>query len=387
MHEFRGHTAGVTTVSFSVDDRTIISAGDDGTIRLWDVATGAQRGVHMGHDGRAWTLAISPDGGTIASAGRDRTVKLWDTVAPDEPPRLPIPEPASLGFLPDGQTLLTLEMGRQPSIARWNTRSGSYRGRSQLDVIGGTHSASAFSADGRSLAIAHRDGAITLWDATTGLRRGAPAWPSGGVKSLELSPEGRDILIYNDKSVFSLVNLASRIAVPFPGSAPRSAQFTQTGELMTLDAEGTVLRWDPRTGRTRPIRLERPRHFTFAALSPDLRHLAAAEPYSNEILVWPLEPPGRRVTLKGHASIGNGPLAFSPDGKTLASAGRDETVKLWGVATGEELLTLEGYRGPIGILRFSPDGKSLATLSGTGADRPGEIILWRAAADDAVSSE
>ena len=55
--------------------------------------------------------------------------------------------------------------------------------------------------------------------------------------------------------------------------------------------------------------------------------------------------------------------------------------------TGEELLTLEGFRGPIWLLRFSPDGHALATFSGTGVDNPGEIRLWIAAEDEPYSTE
>ena len=101
---------------------------------------------------------------------------------------------------------------------------------------------------------------------------------------------------------------------------------------------------------------------------------------SRKIQVLSMETLALQKEFAGHRD-GQSELTLSPDGNTLASAGLDQTVKLWDVATGEELLTLDGFRGPIWSLRFSPDGKALATFSGTGPNKPGEIRLWLAAED------
>ena len=383
IHEFKGHTEGATTAVFSADDQTIISAGDDNTIRFWDVAARRPRGVHTGHTARIWNLAPSPDSQIIASASRDGTVKLWDFEAPGDHIKLAVDEPVSFGFEPDSRTLLTLEAMNRLRIARWDARTGEVIGRIPLEMTGGGPASSAFSNDGKVLATADLDGSVILWDTTTGGRHGGVQVPPAFSNYLEFSPDGRYLLMEDLSRRHLIWDIESRrlIPVPEPNVAPGHKSpgmaFAPSSELLVLIEVNSLVGWNPSSGQTRQILRRHPRYMDHFVVSADGRSLVADEPMAPQMNLWSIETGERRKDLSGHVGGATRPRAFSPDGKSLASSGADRTVKIWDVATSEELLTLEGFSGPVQCCRFSPDGRILATISSGAPGYHTELFLWR----------
>jgi WD40 repeat protein len=74
----KGHSASVNSVAYSPDGKTVASGGGDGTIKLWETATGKEHATLQGHTHYATSVAYGPDGKTLASGSDDKTIKLWD---------------------------------------------------------------------------------------------------------------------------------------------------------------------------------------------------------------------------------------------------------------------------------------------------------------------
>ncbi len=382
LREFTGHAGGLFAVAFTADDQTLITAGDDGSIQLWDVANGTHRGSHQGHTGRIWNVAISGDGRTIVSAGRDGNVMLWDIPLPCAHQKLPIAEPVAIGFSADSRALLVLELeppaGQQPMqrayVAHCNSFSGLLQKRTRLDGVG-IVGASLFSADGQLLAIANPQGSMTIWDVETGQRHGTVTVPSQS-QPRQFSPEHRYLLTRDQHGQsWRLCDLVSLQDLSLPWEKLITAILTPSGAVLGVRADGTVSEWDPGSGQTRTV-CSSPRQLCDdLAISTDGMTFASAVPQASGIHLFSTKNFESIVTLHGHTH-GTGPLAFTPDGKSLASSGADRTIKLWDVATGEELLTLGKLAGTITMICFSPDGKTMANLRSRSMIGPNEVLLW-----------
>jgi WD40 repeat protein len=280
-----------------------------------------------GHTGYSWALAFRPDGGALASVSDDRSVRLWDTSSGKCTTIIPghARQMTHVAFFPDGKTLATAGWGDDGSVRLLDVATA--RTTATLRSANRGVTSLAVSPDGKWIAFpsgAHDDPAIRLWDVATGTVSATLPGTSG---ALVFSPDGK--------------------VLATSGKAP---------EDVTL--------WDVATRKVTMTFRGHTETAQSAVFSPDGRTLATCGDW--KVRVWDVQT-GKAITvLRGDSRIGS--VSFSSDGRVLASGEVDGPVRLWDIASGRVTAALPG-RTPVA---FSPNGKVLAT----GSENRNTILLW-----------
>jgi WD40 repeat protein/beta-lactamase regulating signal transducer with metallopeptidase domain len=379
------HGGDVTFVAFGPGGKTLITAGQDNTVRLWDLTDGKElrrfakpapaalkplpKGdkpadekaatdaiVAMmaggGNNRGSFSVAVTPDGKTLAAAGGN-IVQLWEVESGKELRRLEAPAGglAGLLFSPDGRTVAARVA--DGTLVVWSAETGKEirqikpAPRPQENgivlILGNDDTpppGMAFTPDGKTLVAAATDykkdeeiHSVKFWEIATGKETRRIAVPdNAGVASVAVTPDGK-VLAYGAGNVVHLcdTDTGKELRSLKNGNA-LSLAFTPDSKKLAVRNRNRVRLWETESGK-------------------ELYQLAGGEVRAAGGI---LALPGGFTGPEGRA------VAISPDGKQLASAA-GSSVRLWETDSGKELPLLEGHRRAPSAIRVVADGKSVVS--------------------------
>jgi WD40 repeat protein len=390
----RGHTGPINMLAFSPTSEKLIlaSAGEDGSVRLWDVEQRQPIGAPLtGHTAGVRVVAFDPSGQWLASAGNDNQLILWNVATAQLAQQVKLNSDGwSLAFSPDGKILAVGE--RDGMIELRDATTLALLGAPLAGHTGPVMSL-AFSFSGDTLYSGGWDKLIRAWEVSTRLAQGGPLSANGQVTTLDTSAGG--YFVSGDTAY--QVNLWKDDLTLFgPASVPPRGRLLRAGFFATDEAEGLtyasanndLATWRWATNETLQPLLGYEGPIDSAAFAHRPEGLVYATSSGDTITIWAAEvekqlPPG--LNLVAPASVTS--VDFSPNGQTVAAGYSDGQVQLWdakaGAVQGAPLLGQTGAVTDVAILdvAFSPDGNLLATAS---ADHT--VRLWRVADGQPVGS-
>ncbi len=310
---FRDYKQSVLALAFTADGKTLATAGGTppGEVVLWDAKT-TQRRITLKDPGILYALDFSPDGKLLAGCGMK--VLAWNGAAP----------PLTAGC-----------------AGIWDAVTGKelFAQGDQLDP----YSSVAFSADGKTVAMAGSDRTVAIWETRTGKVHRILTGHKGKVLDVAFAPDGKT--------------------------------------LATAGADCTVKIWNLTRGKVQATLEGHKTPVLAVAFAPDGRTLVSGggtydDEGKGELKLWDVASGKEKANSSGHP-VPVLTVAFSPDGKTFASGSRDGTVKLWDADKAREKWTQKAAMN-LTKVRFSPDSKLLATADGTGdlILSSGQVRLW-----------
>jgi len=414
----------VTAVAYSPGGKTLAASYQDGTIRLWDIAShrlistaswgGAALALAFTGGGKTleiagpaavgvWDLAnqatiaaqplagvtggrsvaFSPDGTTLATGGDDGNVRLWNTATQQEigaPMSSDLKPVEAVAFSPDGTAVAAATS--DGTVQLWNTATQQEAG-TMMAVGSAAIQALAFSPGGKFLAVGGDDGNVGLWDVATQSQVGATMATGAPVAALSFNASGTTLATAESDGATELWSLATQeqtgaaLAAQGAGNVSALAFSPSASVLATGGGNGTIELWN-QVGfhqSSAPIATGTPESPAASGGHPPAVHsrggILAVSGSRGTVRLWnaltrrPIGSP-----IASHHSVTG--LALSPDGKILAVAA--DGLQLWSTATGQRIggpLPAADAGGPVA---FSPDGSLLAAI---GTD--GEARLWKVA--------
>jgi WD40 repeat protein len=378
LHTFTGHKQGSMGLTYTPNGASLVSGSADGTIKIWDTATGQERYTLPANSSWINAFALNPDGRALLSASGDHTIKLWDfSISGNQewfafpgltciPPRAISPDMKYMAIAP-GQVLskqFIKDLGLPPWIDIYELTSSGAREVRKINT-GYDQFRATYSRDfSRAIITGPETQGIRIFDMATGQElkwidtseTDIPDKPSNHPFAVDLSPDDNRIAIGYLNGMALIWDLATGqmlYTLTSPDAPISMVQFSPDGTLLAIGTgrllqDSRVRIWDL-TSKTviAELRTDNP-WFIF---SSDGKTILIAQ--ENTAILYDLKTFQPVYTFHGHSNVLDG-MAFSPDGRYLATQDIGRVIKIWETETRKEILTFTGV-GPW----FTPDSKHL----------------------------
>jgi len=393
VRELRGHTDAIYNAQFSRDGRMLLSAGDDGTARVWNVADGTAI-VLRGHDDDVYRARFSPDERSVATASLDGSVRLWQI------------DSSGARVLREGDDILDMQVegdlamiSTKSGIARWNLATGARESlfekqgmttgvpspSGEMIAVPGPHwtlelrrrsgaplalrghedfiTHVEWSRDSKQLYSGSLDGTLRKWDLVTG-KSTLLVQGDVPVRGFAIAADNRVAAQVGETAIMLRPDGTAETMGTGPGWCGLWAQFERVRDrllfqrcdrgLMLVDGKHAINLPTEGYAATR------------LAVSPDGERIAGAI-NDRTVRVWDAQ--GKSIAvLRGHSDLVMD-VAFSPDGRQLASASYDKTIRVWDLATGRHRV-LRGHARPVDRLAWRSSTELVS------ASDDGTLRIW-----------
>ena len=389
-------SAAVNALTFAPDGKFLVTGGDDGNVRLWDVATESQAGVTMATGAPVAALAFSAGGTTLATAETDGPTELWAFATQQQTGAALAAQgsgsASALAFSPSANALAAGD--GNGTVELWNP-AGFHQSSAPITIgtpesptAAAGHPPAVLSVRGDILAVSDGGGTVRLWNVPARRPDGRQVASHYAVTGLALSPDGKTLAVAAHGLRLWSTATGRQIGRPLPAAdAGGPLAFSPDGTLVAaIGTDGKARLWNVATQQETGAAVTVGPDASQGTLvfSPNGKTYATVGANGTAAL-WSVTTQRRigvLMTADAQGSAGVqaaarpvNALAFSPDGATLATAGANGSVRLWDVATQQEIGTpMTAGPGPVYALAFSPDGATLATAGGDGRAR-----LWNVA--------
>jgi WD40 repeat protein len=381
----------VLNVAFRPNNLDLAWCTGTGRIRIIDARSGAEVRTFRGHDGPVNCLAFSPDGRRLASAGDDRLVRVWSMDAPKEVRSRYLQGGWNYdcAFSPDGRYLALaggvnqfMRATEHTSVRLWDL--DDFGAKSWVKEFQWTDYLTSVAYGGDQLAAGSADGTAVIWDVATAAERHQLKGHRGVVTGIAYSPDARSLATVGADGTllfWDTVSGQESRTMPGNGTPLTCVAYSTDGHLVAASgADQAVRLWDAATGREVHTLLGHAATVTCVVFSPDGKRLGSAD-LDQVVRVWDVGT-GKQETLPNEPIRLNGPeldkkrqpwdrrrpwvprIAFSADGRRLASINGRQPVQLWDVATRLEVLTLPVAEAGFHCVAFSRDRRRLVAVAG-----------------------